>query len=132
MKKLLVFLAVLVVIGVALIATCPNRDQHRDTIKSVLSAVINAEMDQKASENGISETVASIGTALAVSAVDTYLNTNLVVRDRTFYNVGMVSIEGELRPVSLGIFNHVFTISEDEARQLLQDKLGEVITLPEL
>ena len=123
MKKFLIFLGVLVVLGVALIATCPNRDAHREAVKSVLSAAINAEMDQ----SGIEETTAAIGTMLAVSAIDSYLNSNLVVRDRTFYNVGVVSYEGEFHMISVGVFNHVFTISEDDARQFIKDGLSTIL-----
>lgn len=132
MKKFLIFLIVLAVLGLALIATCPSREQHCTTIKGVLSGVINAEMNQKASENVLSEAMASIGTALAINAVDAYVGNTLVLRDYTVCNVGMVSYEGELRPVSFGILNHVFTISEDDARQLLHDKLGEIIDIPEI
>ena len=113
MKKFLIFLIVLAVLGLALIATSPSREQHCTTIKGVLSGVINAEMNQKASENGISEAIASIGTALAINAVDAYVGNTLVLRD-------------------YGILNHVFTISEDDALQLLHDKLGEIIDIPEI
>ena len=123
MKKFLIFLGVLVVLGLALIATCPNRDAHREAVKSVLSAAINAEMDQ----SGIEETTAAIGTMLAVSAIDSYLNANLVVRDRTFYNVGVVSYEGEFHMISVGVFNHVFTISEDDARKFIKDRLSTIL-----
>ena len=123
MKKFLIFLGVLVVLGLALIATCPNRDAHREAVKSVLSAAINAEMDQ----SGIEETTAAIGAMLAVSAIDSYLNSHLVVRDRTFYNVGVVSYEGEFHMISVGVFNHVFTISEDDARQFIKDGLSTIL-----
>lgn len=119
MKKLLVLLLLLVVVGVALVATCPDREAHKEAVKGVASAVVNAEMSQR----DVDETLASIGTMLGISAVDAYLNTNLVVRDHTFYNVGMLNYKGELRMVSVGVFNHVFTISEDEAKQFMKDKL---------
>ena len=108
MKKLLFFIVFLVVVGVALVATCPDREAHKEAVKSVASAVVNAEMDQ----SGIDETLASIGTMLGVSAVDAYLNSSLIVRDHTFYNVGLINYKGEPRMVSVGVFNHVFTISE--------------------
>ena len=122
MKKFLVSMAfalsALVIIGVVLMATRPDREAHKEALKSVASAVVNAEMDQ----SGIEETIASIGTMLGISAIDVYLSTNLVVRDHTFYNVGTINYEGLPRMVSVGLFNHVFTISEEDARQLLKDK----------
>jgi hypothetical protein len=123
MKKFLIIIGILVVLGLALIATCPDRDAHREAVKSVLSAAINAEMDQ----SNINETMAAISTMFAVSAIDSYLSSNLVVRDRTFYNVGVVSYEGDFHMVSVGVFNHVFTISEDDARQFVKERLKKIL-----
>ena len=119
MKKFLVLIGLLVVVGIVLMSTCPDREAHRKAISNVVSGAINSEMDN----SGIEETMAAIGTVLMVHAIDTYLTSTLVVRDRTFYNVGVISYKGEFRMVSVGVFNHVFTISEDEARQLIKDKI---------
>lgn len=122
MKKFLFLIGFLVVLSLVLIATCPDREAHRDAVKSVLSGAINKEMDQ----SRLNETIASIGTVLAVSAVDEYLKSSLIVRDHTFYNVGVVSYGGEFRMVSVGVLNHVFTVSEDDVRQFVKDQLPSV------
>ena len=57
MKKLLFVIVLLVIIGVTLIMTCPDRDVHYEALKGVASEVINAEMN----ESKIEETMASIG-----------------------------------------------------------------------
>lgn len=119
MKKFLILIVLVVVIAGALVATCPDREAHRTAVKDVLSGVINSEMDNQS----INGALASIGTAVAVSAVDAYLNSKLLIRDHTFYNVGVIDYDGEFRMVSVGVLNHVFTISEDDARQLIKDKL---------
>ena len=106
MKKLLFVIVLLVIIGVTLMMTCPDRDVHYEALKGVASEVINAEMN----ESKIEETMASIGTVLAVNVVDAYLKSNLIVRDRTFYNVG--------------VFNHVYTIDKETAREIIKDKLS--------
>ena len=124
MKKLLFFIVLLVVIGVGLVATCPSREAHLEAIKGITSSVVNSEMDKSAIDGAL----ASIGTAVAVSAVDAYLNSSLIIRDHTFYNVGVINYEGEFQMVSVGVCNHVFTISEEDAKKLLKDKL----TLPKL
>lgn len=113
MKKLLVLIVLLVVVGVVLVATCPDRAAHKEAVMSVAKAVVNAEVSERVED----ETMAAIGAMLGISAVDTYLDTYLLVRDHTFYNVGMVIYEGEPRMVSVGVFNHVFTINEDMAKQ---------------
>ena len=42
MKKFLVFVVMLlVVVGVALVVTCPSREAHREAIRKVATAVVN-------------------------------------------------------------------------------------------
>lgn len=125
MKKFLFVLVLLVAVGLTLVATCPDRAAHHEALKSVASAVINSEMNDN---YNLDSSVASIGTMLAINVVDSYLQANLVVRDKTFYNVGFVSYEGELRMISVGVFNHVFTVDEGTAREIIKGK----IKLPEL
>ena len=115
MKKFLIIVGILVVIGVVLASTRPDRATHHEASMSVVSMVVNSEMD-----NGlIDETWAAIGTMVAVSAADDYLSTNLIVVEHTFYNIGLVNYKGEFRTVSVGVLNHVYTISEDDAKKLL-------------
>lgn len=118
----------LAVMALVLIATCPDRATHHEAIKSVMSEVINSEMDN----SRLDENVASIGTMLAVNAVDSYLKSNLMVRDRTFYNVGVISYNGEFRMVSVGVLNHVFTVDKETAREFLRDKLNESLPKSDL
>lgn len=120
MKKFLFLLILVAAAGVGLVMTCPDKDAHREAVKDVVSKVVNSEMDR----SSIERPLASIGTVLAVNAVDAYLKANLIVRDHTFYNIGVVSYEGDFKMVSVGILNHVFTISEDEAREIIKDKLS--------
>ena len=56
MKKLLFVIVLLVIIGVTLMMTCPDRDVHYEALKGVASEVINAEMN----ESKIEETMASV------------------------------------------------------------------------
>ena len=84
------------------------------------SEVINAEMN----ESKVETTMASIGTVLAVNVVDAYLKSNLIGRDRTFYNVGVITYKGDFRMVSVCVFNHVYTIDKETAREIIKDKLS--------
>jgi len=120
MKKLLVLIVLLVLVGLTLVKTHPSREAHKEAVMNVAKAVVNAEM----SEKDMDETLAAIGTMLGISALETYVNTNLIVRERTFYNVGLIIYKGEPWMVSVGVFNHVFTISENDARKVLKDKLS--------
>ena len=119
MKKFLIFLAVVGAILVALMATTPDKSMHHETIKEVMSKAVNAELR----ENHIEGALASIGSVVAMNAVDKFLNTSLIIRDHTFYNIGVVDYEGEFQMVSVGVFNHVYTFNEDQARRMIKSKL---------
>ena len=120
MKKLLFFIVLLVVIAVTLMMTCPDKTAHYEAVKGIASEVINDEIK----ESKIEETMASIGTVVAINVVDAYLKSNLMVRDHTFYNVGVITYEGDFRMISVGVFNHVFTIDKKTAREIIKAKLS--------
>ena len=121
MKKFLFLILFIVAVGVLLIATCPDRNAHQAAIKSVVSEVINAEMDKQS--NILSTELASISTMLTVNMADSYLNTNLIIRDHTLFNIGYINVDNDLRIISFGILNHVFTIDKETTREIMKDKM---------
>lgn len=120
MKKFLIFLGIIAVVAVALMATTPDRQQHVDTIKSVMTGAVNAELR----ENNIDGPLGSIASAAATMAVDKYLSTNLLVRDHRFYSLGFIDYNNEFQMVSVGVFNHVYTLDEEQAREMIKKKLN--------
>ena len=120
MKKFLIFLGIIAVVAVALMATTPDRQQHVDTIKSVMTGVVNAELR----DNNIDGPLASIASVAATTAVDTYLNTNFLVRDHRFYSLGFIDYNNEFQMVSVGVFYHVYTLDEEQAREMIKKKLN--------
>ena len=119
MKKFLIFLGFIAVIAVALMVTTPDRQQHVDTIKSVMTGAVNAELR----ENNIDGPLASIASVAATTAVNTYLNTSFVVRDHRFYSLGFIDYNNEFQLVSVGVFNHVYTLNEEQAREMIKKKM---------
>lgn len=120
MKKFLFFLGIIAVVAVALMATTPDRQQHVDTIKSVMTGAVNAELR----ENNIDGPLGSIASAAATMAVDKYLSTNFLVRDHRFYSLGFIDYNNEFQMVSVGVFNHVYTLDEEQAREMIKKKLN--------
>jgi hypothetical protein len=120
MKKFLIFLGIIAVAAVALMATTPDRQQHVDTIKSVMTGAVNAELR----ENNIDGPLGSIASAAATMAVDKYLSTNFLVRDHRFYSLGFIDYNNEFQMVSVGVFNHVYTLDEEQAREMIKKKLN--------
>ena len=125
MKKFLIFLGIIAVVAVALMATTPDRQQHVDTIKSVMTGAVNAELR----ENNIDGPLGSIASAAATMAVDKYLSTNFLVRDHRFYSLGFIDYNNEFQMVSVGVFNHVYTLDEEQAREMIKKKLNPLYIL---
>ena len=119
MKKFLIFLGIIAVVAVVLMATTPDRQQHVDTIKSVMTGAVNAELR----ENNIDGPLGSIASAAATMAVDKYLSTNFLVRDHRFYSLGFIDYNNEFQMVSVGVFNHVYALDEEQAREMIKKKL---------
>ncbi len=125
MKKFLIFIGIIAAIAIALMATTPDKQQHHDTIKEVLSRAVNAELR----DNNIDGAVASIGSVFAMNAVDEFLNRSLLIRDHRFYNIGVIDYDGEFQMVSVGVFNHVYTFDENQTRELIKTKIKDLIHL---
>lgn len=120
MKKFLIFLGIIAVVAVALMATTPDRQQHVDTIKSVMTGAVNAELR----ENNIDGPLGSIASVATTMAVDKYLSTNFLVCDHRFYSLGFIDYNNEFQMVSVGVFNHVYTLDEEQAREMIKKKLN--------
>ena len=120
MKKFLFLIVFLAVVAGALIATCPDRNAHLEAIKSVVSEVANEEMDKQS--NILTTGLASISTMLTINLADSYLKSNLIIRDHTFYNIGYINYNDDLRMISFGILNHVFTLDKETAKEIMKEK----------
>jgi hypothetical protein len=66
----------------------------------------------------------SIASVAATMAVDKYLSTNFLVRDHRFYSLGFIDYNNEFQMVSVGVFNHVYTLDEEQAREMIKKKLN--------
>lgn len=122
MKKLVIFLVIIGAIALGLMATTPDRQQHVDAIQSVMKGAVSAELR----DNNIDGALGSIASVAATTAVNQFLNTSFLVRDHRFYSLGFVDYNGEFIMVSVGVFNHVYTLDEDQARQFIKKKLEEI------
>ena len=121
MKKFIFVILFLLALGVVLVATCPDRPAHREAIKGIISEVVNSEMNK----NPLGSTeIISIGTVFTMDLVDAYLKSNLMIKDHTLFNIGYVTYKDDFKVVSFGILNHVFTINEETARQLIKEKMA--------
>lgn len=124
MKKLVVFLCILGVAALALMITKPDRQQHLDTIQTVVSKAVSAELR----DYHIDGDLGSVVSMTATAGINQFLNSSLMVREHTFYNIGVISYDNNFQMVSVGVLNHVYTLNEEQARHIIRTKLKEAIT----
>lgn len=105
MKKL-ISLLIFVIIVVAFVITCPDKEKHREAIKSAVAEKLAKDMDEKPEDKrtGLEE----LGNMFATGLTDIFLSTNLNVKNYFVLSIGEVYFDGQTREISVGFLNHVF------------------------
>ena len=119
MKKLI---SAIILVGavIVLAVTCPDRNAHEDALRSVIAKASTKKIDQLAGSNALVSSVASlVGSVLVDKVADKLLDTQLEVNNYVLFSVGKVTLGDETKPISFGILNNVYTISEDDALKAL-------------
>ena len=120
MKKLIITLVVLGIICGALIATCPDAQQHRDVVNSHLENATTAYLqDQGLQTDGWGGILSS-----AIGGLVGKLNlaAQMDVKDCALFSLGTVpASERGTHVISLGILHHVFCfVSEDQIKEFME------------
>jgi len=119
MKKLVIFLF-FVVLGVLMFATCPDKKDHQEAIKAVVSSYLEEEMLSLPS--GIEEVVDKVGLPVAGTVLDVVMKNKLKINNYYLFSTGEVTHKGETRTVSFGVLGHVFTFDEDDLREAVNNR----------
>ena len=108
-------IAVLAILGilVAMVLTCPKKEQHVNALMENLSYILS---DTAGGDDDIKILGARLGSAIAKPVVNTYL----VVDDKILFSVGHFEYNGENNVVSVGAFGHVFTVSKEELKRRIE------------
>ena len=122
MKKLFIF-ALIVGAGVLMFATCPDKKDHKEAIKAVVSNVI--EEDISTLPSGVEEVVDAVGLPIAGTVSDLVMKNKLKVNNYYLFSTGEITHKGETQMVSFGILGHVFTFDEDDLREAINKKKKE-------
>lgn len=120
MKKLIITLVILGIICGALIATCPDAQQHRDVVNSRLENATTAYLqDQGLQTDGwggiLSSTIGGLVGKLNLAA-------QMEVKDYALFSVGTVpASHDDKHVISIGILKHVFCfVSEDQIKEFME------------
>lgn len=119
-KKTIFFsiLGVLAAFVILLIATCPNEQAHKDRISTVVKQGVGLSVNgTDDSMKGLGAFVQLLGGGIAEYAFDQMLEVN----NYFIFSVGTVTMDGETKPMTIGVLGHVFTtISKEEVAEFLK------------
>lgn len=121
MKKALIAIATLLVVGVAAVMTCPDKQAHKDAIMAVVNEKINEElMTDDTDIQGLSALFGSLGTGIASRIVDN----RLVVKNHFLWSTGeFQNLDGEYNQISFGVFGHIFTFNKEDLDKAIDNAL---------
>ncbi len=122
-----------VVVGIALIAlttTKPDRRAHYDAVKMSALKVVDHEL----SSNPLTAEYTTLGTMKALDMIDDYLQRNLILREHTFYTMGILIYQDMFIPISVGVLGQVYlTVDEHELKKLAEiPEIKKMTELPEI
>ena len=112
MKKLIKTILIIAIIGGVMLFTCPEEEKHVDKVTKELIHQAQTEVGANAEDSDVVEDILGdlIGGAVSEKLVRLYVENQLVVDDYAVVNVGKMSYKGEEHIVSIGAFNHVFSL----------------------
>jgi len=118
MKKFLALLALVAVVLCAVV-TCPDKQTHESAIRqAVEGAVDDMAVDNNIQENALTKIVKNIATGLIATGIDVQLD----YHNYFVFSTCKMKVEGEKKTVSLGLFNHIFTMDKDDILEALGQK----------
>lgn len=117
MKKL-ISLAIVVVIAMTMVVTCPDKAAHEEAVKKELKDVVRLADNE--SKGMIEVLLGTLLSGVMDNAVDYVVN----VDNYVVCSVGRIEIAGLDKAVSLGVFGHVFMLmnADDVAKKMNEEE----------
>lgn len=121
MKKSLIALLVVLLIGAVAVVTCPDKQAHKDAIMSVINEKINDALQTDDTDlQGLGALFGTIGSSIATRVLDN----RLTVRNHFLWSTGEIQdLKGTHQQISLGFLGHVFTFSKEDLDHVLEEML---------
>ena len=107
MKKLLIVILVLAVLALFMKVTVPQPEKHRETAQQKLNSLVGQKLS---SFQGLKEVAE--GDDFDIRAWINVALDQLEVKDYFVCNVGMVTYDGSTYPLTLGLFNKVYVLTD--------------------
>ena len=115
-------LATIFVFLIILIASNPNKQDHKEAIKTEVTTAINKLADKDNDEDDLlTMGVKTLMRLFAGTTVDVTLDQILYYHNYLIYSSTDVTFDGEQHKVSYGILGHVFTFNADDVVRSYED-----------
>ncbi len=118
MKKLLLFILILVAVAGVCVVTCPDKEAHSEALKDLVNTVLTEELAE--GENETDAGFVAFGSMLGTGIAGIVLDNTLKVENYFVCSVGTITFDGKTKIVSIGILNHVFTADKEDFKQALE------------
>lgn len=118
MKAFFYTLLIIVILCATCVVTCPDKEAHTEALMDVLTDVMEEEMGDEMTENALKFTISSMAIGLGKMIV----KNNMEVDYYFLISVGKVGSDENERIISVGIMNHVFTISKEELLKKMEEE----------
>lgn len=121
MKKALIAIIAVLIVGAAAVVTCPDKQDHKDAIMAVVNEKINEELKtDDADLQGLSALFGSLGSGIASGIVEN----RLVVKNHFLWSTGEIqNLDGEYNQISVGVFGHIFTFNKEDMDKAIDNAL---------
>ena len=114
MKKSIIIIGIVAII---MAITCPNKQAHQETIKATLTNLIEKELSSDDDIIGYE----FFGSMIAGKLLEVILEEKLTVNNYILFSVGKIQYKDEVKHISFGILNQVFTFDEDDLQKELDN-----------
>ena len=118
MKKLLLFILIVVAVAGVCVVTCPDKEAHSEALKDLVNTVLTEELAE--GENETDAGFVAFGSMLGTGIAGIVLDNTLKVENYFVCSVGTITYDGKTKIVSIGILNHVFTADKEDFKQALE------------
>lgn len=117
-----ILIALIALVSVMII-TCPKTEQHKEVLSTVITNTLNNEINENENLTGntlIDNSFKTISNAFAGKVIKAVIDNLIVVDNHIVYSLGKIHYEGKDHIVSIGVFGHIFTVGEDDLKEVME------------
>ncbi len=117
-----ILIALIALVSVMII-TCPKTEQHKEVLSTVITNTLNNEINENENLTGntlIDNSFKTISNAFAGKVIKAVIDNLIVVDNQIVYSLGKIHYEGKDHIVSIGVFGHIFTVGEDDLKEIME------------